>query len=155
MEKYVEYLIAAERKIRTIDHLIYMTYPLIKDKRLLLKIMSEMNLIIISIINAVLQYEYLFKRIDLTKNANTNLNLFFQKCTPRYQINESEIRIIKELLDLQEKHKRSSMEFVKNGKVVILSGNLKTDILTVEKIKEFLFSIKIILKKVQKVINKI
>ena len=155
MEKWLEYLKTAEKKTQTIDHMIYITFPLIKEKRLLLKILSEMNLIAVNIINSVLQYEYIYKRIELTKDAKTNLNIFFQKCAPRYEINEIEIKTIKELLDIYEKHQKSPFEFVKNDNVIILSDNLIPEVVTIDKTKNFLTSIKIILKKVQKVVNKL
>ena len=53
-----------------------------------------------------------------------------------------------ELFDIVEKHKQSPFEFVKNGKVVILSENLKTEIITIEKTKEFLLLGKTLLKKI-------
>ena len=155
MEKYLEYLKTAEKKTQTIDHIVYITFPLIKEKRLLLKILSEMNLIIVNIINSVLQYEYVYKRIELTKDARTNLNLFFQKCAPRYNLNENEMKIIKELLEIYEKHQKSPFEFIKNGQVIILSDNLIPEVISIDKIKNFLVSIKIILKKVQKIINQL
>lgn len=155
MEKYLEYLISSQKKLQTADHLIYMTYPLIKDKKLLLKIMSELNSAVVDLINSVLQYEYLFKHIELTKNPTTNLNLFFQKCALKYRIDNTEIIVIKELLDLNEKHHKSPIEFIRNGNVVILTENLNPSIISPEKIKQFLYSLKTTLRKVQKAISKI
>ena len=51
MEKFIEYLAEAERIIKTADHLIYMTFPLVKDKKLLLKILSETKIVITNIKN--------------------------------------------------------------------------------------------------------
>lgn len=151
MDKYLEYLQIAEKKIRTIDHIIYVTFPLIKDKRLLLKVLSEMNLIVIGIINAVLQYESFHKNIELTKSPSSNLNLFFQKCSLKYEINAEEIRIINHIFDINQEYRKSTIEFMKNDKIVILSEDLTHSIITLEKIKQFLFVIKNILKKVQKI----
>jgi len=155
VEKFIEYLKIAEEKIQTIDHMIYVTFPLIKDKRLLLKILSELNIAILNIINSILQYEYLYKRINLTKDAKTNLRIFIQQCAPRYQITEQEIKLIIELLDLAEKHKKSPFEFVKEEKVVILSENLKPATITLDKTKEFLIMSKNLLKKTRETIKKL
>ena len=147
MEKFIEYLDTAEEKLRIVDHMAYVTFPLIKDKRLLLKILSEIDLVILNCINAILQYEYLYKRIPLTKDARTNLKIFEEKCAPRYEITEQEIAIINSILELAERHKRSPFEFVKNGKVVILSENLRSETITIDRIKDFLIACKVILKK--------
>ena len=154
MEKFLEYLKTAEEKIQTVDHMIYVTFPLIKDKRLLLKILSEINLIILNIINSILQYEYLCKRINLTKDAKENLRIFIEECAPRYQIVEQDINLILEILDITKKHKESPFEFIKEEKVVILSENLKPTTITLDKSKEFLFMSKNILKKTKETMQK-
>jgi hypothetical protein len=153
VEKFLEYLQIAEKKIQTVDHMIYVTFPLIKDKRLLLKILSETNIIILHIINAILQYEYLYKRIELTKDARTNLRIFIDNCVPYYKITDSELKLILQVLDLTEKHKKSPFEFIKEEKVVILSESLRPEIITLEKSKEFLLMTKSLLKKTRENIH--
>lgn len=151
MEKFLENILSAEKKIQTADHMIYVTFPLIKDKRLLLKITQEIKEAITDCITSILQYEYLYKRINLYKNSKLNLKIFFEKCAPRYKIEKEEIRLILELFDFAEKHKKSPFEFIKDDKVVILSNGLKPKTLTVEKTKEFLVMVKNVLRKTQKI----
>src|SRR3989344_166204 len=129
MEKFIEYLQEAEKKIKTADHLIYMTYA------------------IISIISSILQYEYIYKRIDLSKDAKINLQTFINNCAPSYDITDIEIKTIKEIISLSELHRKSVMEFLKNDKIVILSEYLQPEILTLDKNKEFLLISKQILRK--------
>ena len=156
MEKFLEYLKEAEKIIQTADHLIYMTFPLVNDKRLLLKIITETKTAVANCINSVLQYEYLYKRIKLSKSSKTNLKTFIEKCAPRYGITEQETEIILELFDIVEKHKQSPFEFMKDNKIVILSENSTQKVISVEKIKEFLFISKNILRKVEdKILRKI
>lgn len=156
MEKFLEYLKEAEKIIQTADHLIYMTFPLVNDKRLLLKIITETKTAVANCINSVLQYEYLYKRIKLSKSSKTNLKTFIEKCAPRYEITEQETEIILELFDIVEKHKQSPFEFMKDNKIVILSENSTQKVISVEKIKEFLFISKNILRKVEdKILRKI
>ena len=152
MEKFIEYLAEAERIIKTADHLIYMTFPLVKDKKLLLKILSETKIVITNCINSILQYEYLYKRIKLYKDPKTNFRIFREKCAPRYKIAKEEIEMIIELFEIVENHKQSSFEFVKNEKIIILSENLEQKSLTIDKIKEFLLLAKNILRKSKDVI---
>ena len=40
-EKFIESLDKAVAILKTADHMLYMTYPLIREKRLLLKILNE------------------------------------------------------------------------------------------------------------------
>ena len=147
MTKFLENLQEAQKIIQTVDHMVYVTFPLIKDKKILVKILKETKNAIADCINAILQYEYLYKRIELYKNAKTNFRTFIKKCCPYYKITSEETNSIIELFELAEKHEQSTIEFVREEKVVILSENLKTETITLEKIKEFLNLAKNILKK--------
>ncbi|MCK4647558.1 hypothetical protein KAT24_01345 [Candidatus Pacearchaeota archaeon] len=153
MEKFLENLQEAQKTIQIIDHMIYVTFPLIKDKKILTKILTETKNTITNCINSILQYEYLYKRINLYKDAKTNFRIFIQKCCPYYKITQKEIDSIKELFELVEKHKQSTIEFLKNEKIVILSENLKTETITIEKIKEFFNLSKEIMKKTLAIIK--
>jgi hypothetical protein len=147
MEKFLEYLHEAERIVQTADHIMYVTFPLIKDKRLLLKIISEIKIAIANCINAILQYEYINKRIALYKDPRLNLKTFEEKCAQKYGIENEEIKLISELFRIVEKYKQSQMQFIKDNKIVILSENLNTHVITIEKIKKLLDLSKDILKK--------
>ncbi len=147
MEKFLENLAKAEKILHAADHMIYVTFPLIKDKRLLIKIIEEIRDAITACITSILQREYIYKRIKLYKDPKANFKTFTEKCAPRYNIQNDEIKLILELFDFVEKHKQSPFEFIKNEKVVILSNNLKPKTLTAEKTKEFLTLAKNILKK--------
>lgn len=133
--------------------MLYVTFPLIKDKRLLLKILSESKKAIAYCINAILQYEYLYKRIKLYKDAKSNFRTFRDKCAKRYVINDNQISTILDLFELVERHKQSSFEFIKEDKIIILSENMKQDALSLDKTKEFLSLTKNILEKTKKGIN--
>jgi len=152
MDKFLENLQEAGKIISTVDHMLYVTFPLIKDKKLLLKILLDTKIAISKCISSILQYEYLYKRIRLYNNPKTNFKTFEEKCAKRYNITEQEIRLIVELFDVVEEHKKSSMEFMKNKKIVILSQSLQQKIVTIEKAKEFLTLAKNILKKIKKTI---
>ena len=148
-EKFYEYLEKASRILQTADHIAYVTYSLIKDKRLLFKILDELNESFINIINAILQYEYLYKRIQLSKDNKLNLEIFKQKCAHRYNIQPEQTTKIFELFSLYQKHKESPMEFARKDKIVIMSDNLRTETLTIEKLKDFLIQAKDILRKAE------
>ena len=147
MERFLENIQEAQKILQAADHMVYVTFPLIKDKRLLIKVITETKNAITNCINAILQYEYLYKRIDLYKDPKTNFRLFIKKCSPRYNINSKETDLILELFEIVEKHKQSTAEFARDDKIIILSENLKTETITLEKTKEFLNLAKNILKK--------
>ena len=148
-EKFIENLDKAALKLKTADHMLYMTYPLIKEKRLLLKILNETYLVVLNVVNAILQYEYFYKRIRLYKDARDNFEVFKNQCSPRYGITPEEVSKVLEIFNLTEKHKNSPFEFVKNDKIVIMTNALKTDTVTIEKMKEYIFVCRNLLRKAE------
>ncbi len=153
MEKFLEHLEESGKKISTADHLLYVTFPLVKEKRLLLKILEEINQGVISCLNSILQYEYLFKKIKLYSEPKQNFEVFKQKCAPRFSITQNEIKSIVELFEIVKAHKKSPFEFVRDEKIVILSDDMKQKIINLEKAKEFLASAKSVLEKTKKVLK--
>jgi len=149
MQKFINNLQETEKIINTVDHMIYVTYPLIKDKKLLIKIILELKNAIANCITIILQYEYLFKRISLYKDSKTNFRTFQERCASRYELTSAETKSIVELFEIVKKHQQSSMEFVKNEKIIILSENLEQKTITIEKIKEFLELSKKLLKNIK------
>jgi hypothetical protein len=137
-EKHIENLQKAIKNIRIADHMIYVTYPVIKDKRLLLKALDGVYDSIVCIINAILQYDFLYKRISLTNDPKQNFDIFLNKCAKRYNLSEDEVNDIIELLTLIENHKKSSMEFLRKDKIVIMSESLKTTVVDSERLKKYL-----------------
>lgn len=152
MEKFFENLEKSEKILLTASHLLYVTYPLVRDKKLLLKILSEIKNGIASCMNAVLQYEYLYGRVRLSSDPKINFKKFVEKCCPRYNITEIEIKRLLKIFEIVEKHKASPFEFMKEDKIVILSDNMNSETITLEKVKDFFDSAKTILQKAKNTI---
>lgn len=138
MEKFQENLKQSIRSLQIADHITYVTFPLVNEQRLILKIFDEIHKSIVNCINAILNYEYLYKRIQLYTNNGENIRTFTNKCAKTYNLSNEQVKKILEILELNKKHKQSAMEFVKKNKVVILSDNLRTQSLDIHKIKEYL-----------------
>jgi len=154
MEKFLENLQEAEKIIRQTDHMLYITFPLVKDKRLLIKILLETKNAIAKLINIILRYEYFFKRIRLYSDQKTNFRTFKEKSAREYEITEYEIALISELFKIAEVCKTSPIEFLKGEKIVILSEKMAPTIVTFEETKEFLSVAKSVLKKAKNVIQR-
>jgi hypothetical protein len=137
-----------------IDHIIYVTFPLLKDKNILIQILLGIKEAIVECINSILQYEYLHKRIELSKDPNQNFELFKKKCSRYYSIEEKEVNLIENLFDLARSHKKSPMEFMKEGKVIILSDNMLKKAFTVEDLKIFLKMSKNVIGKTKRIFQK-
>jgi len=146
MQQYKEDLKQALRHIQIADHITYVTFPLVNEKRLLLKIIEEINLSIICSLNCMFNYKYPLKSIDFGKD-NTDLENSLKEISKDYELTNEQIIKIKEVFELNKKHKKSSIEFVKKDNVVILSDNLSFQAINIQKIKEYLLLAKRIIIK--------
>lgn len=147
-QKFLSSLNNAEKSLRIADHLVSVTYSLFKDEKICLQVISELNIFSIYLINAVLQYEYYFKRIQLFTDSSTNLEIF-KTCVRDYSFSDSETKSLYEVMRLAKAHKDSPMVFVKEKNVVIMIDGGRTEIVNIDKIKVFLNNFKTIIKKVK------
>jgi len=139
-EKWIENIKESERHLKIADHMAYVTLIILKENRMIIKILEEIYLCTTGIMKALLQYEFALKRIPLYKNPQLNLKTFKQKISPKY-FSEEELRAILTILELQRNHKESHVEFVRKDKFVMLIGD-RYEVLTIEKIRGFLSILK-------------
>ncbi len=151
-DRFISSLESSKKHLRIADHLVYTSFPIVKDLKLLLKALEELALSIINAINALLQYEYVYKRIQLYSQAKDNFETFKRKASS-YNINQNQLSIILEILELAEKHKKSPLEFSKNDKIIIMSDSSQVLSLNLEKIKAYLLETQDILRKISLVIR--
>lgn len=145
-----ELLVQAENSLKTIDHLVYITYPLINEKRLLKKILEDLYTSARNIIQAIIIFERIYKRIDFQENTNIN---FVKINAQRYNFLPEEIQAVEELLNLTEKYKISQMNFIRKDKLVIIDDNLKSESIGIDQLKKYLSLLKVILQKTRRYIQ--
>ena len=146
MEEFDKNLKEAIRHLHIADHMLYVTFPLVKENRLLLKIFDEIYASIIRSINSVLKYERFCKRIN-SYNYNNNFDTFI-RIAKNYGLSDEHLKKIKEVIIINKRHKQSSMEFIKKDKIVIMSNKLGIEVLDLSTIKQYLLVAKELLVKV-------
>jgi hypothetical protein len=140
MEIWQENLEKAKHHFKVADHMLYVTFSLLKEKRLIIKILTEIYKSVNYLIKAILQHEYAFKRVPLYKDPKLNLKVFKEKIALRY-INNEELNILIKILEIEKKHEKAPLEFVKKDKFVIFLGeNYET--LTIDKLKQYILPLK-------------
>lgn len=154
MEKFLENLANSEKKINLVEHLIFVTYPIVKDKSILKKSLDELKKSVIKLINSILQYEYFSKRISLSKNSHTNYIIFREKCAKHYGLNKEEIKAIYKILEIAFEKEKSSVDIKKEEKLVFFTSDSRVISINISDIRELSSIIKGILKKVKEKIKK-
>jgi len=141
----------AEKALRTADHMIYITYPLIKDNRILKNVLDQFHNVAESIAYSILNYEFRYRRIGpitLTKLDTYGQNWStFIKCSPRFSISPEETAKIKEMLEIILKHQASTVEFARKDRLVFISNNAHAESISFDQMKSYLNNLKIVLRK--------
>ncbi len=155
MERYEELREAAKKKIWTADHMLTMTYPLVKDPRLLVNILENIFLALTNSIGALLYYEQLFKRIpNFQENFISKFNLFRDKCAVRYNIDKKYFLMIQEIKDVIAEHNKSPVEFTRKDCFVICSDDYQMKTISSEKIKSYIALSKSFIQAINSIIDK-
>ena len=135
-EKYQEIFEKAYQKFKIADRMAYVSFSILGESRLFIKILEELYKSTTYLISALLQYEYSQKNITLYKDPKLNLKVFKEKVALKY-LDENELENLIKILLIGKKHQNSEMEFVKNNKFVILIND-QYEVLTIERLKEFI-----------------
>ena len=99
MEKFQELRDSAGKKLQIADYMLTMTYPLVKDQKLLLSAVENLFLAYSYSISSLLHYERLFKRIPpFPDDFSSKIDLFADRCMGKYGIDSENLRIVKDLL---------------------------------------------------------
>ena len=154
METVLISLKEANRRFVSADHMLFMTYPLVKDTKLLIIIAENLCQACVLALDALLKYEMMFRRLNrVPTNFNEKMDVLKREIAGRYNIQRSNIVNIEDLNKLIEARKNSPIEFCKRDKYVICSDDYKTNFLTLDKLKNYLNESKVFINRVNTIIE--
>lgn len=151
-----EYIIKKEKAIKSIkvaDHILNMTYPLVKDPKLLKVVLNNIYDALYNTIAMLLYYERYHKRIPpFTENYDAMIEIC-KEVFNKYNISKGYIGFlhkIKEIIDIQ---KRSEVEFVRKEKVVFASQEYDLNTLSLDEIKDYIDKAKLFINEIMRLIK--
>ncbi len=155
MEKFQESRDSAKKNIKIADHMLSVTYPLVKDNKLLLAVIENIFLAYTNTIGSLLYYERLFKRIPpFQENFESKFNMFKEICVLKYNIDKSYIADIQDMKNIIIAHKKSPVEFARKDRFVICSNNYKLETISVNEIKKHIDKAKLFIQEINNITNK-
>jgi hypothetical protein len=148
MEKFKQLVKEANKAFETADHLAYVTYPVVNDTRLIVNIIDNMYIALKKGVEAILYYEWLYKRIyNLSDNFNTNLEIFKNNIAKKYDFSQKDLDLIDQIKQIMDSKIESSMQFQRKDRFVLASPNYKLKILNLPQVKNHLIGTKVFLNK--------
>jgi len=144
MEKFQESHIKAKKHLHTADHMLTITYPLIKDPKLLLAVTDNVRKAAEGIIETMLEYERLYRRVPpYVDNFAAKFELFRNKVSAKYNFDNDFIIMVKEIVEIVNAHKNSPMEFTRKEKFVICNKQYATKTISAEDLKKYIAKLKL------------
>ena len=120
MVHYLELRDSALKNLKIADHMLNVTYPLVKDPKLFISIIDHIFLSLVNAITALLYYEQRYKKLFHFKdNFTEKYDVFARYCARHYKINQDYLTFILNIKSLVLAHQKSNVEFVRKEKIVI------------------------------------
>ncbi len=136
------------------DHMIYVTYPLVNDPKLIGSITERLFKALIDAVTAILSYDYLYKRINsVPDDLDKRLELFKKVIEKRYNIDRSIVLLIDDLKKFVDFRGKGHIEFVRRENLVVCSSGYSTKTINFRKIKEYVNQSKNFIIKVNKILD--
>ena len=145
----------AVQKIRVADHMLFMTYPLVKDPKLLLSIIENIFASLDYGVSSLLHHEKLFKRIPPFHDTfPSRFEIFKDKMIPKYELSPKYVKLIKDVGSIISEHKKSPVEFARKDKFVICSPSYSLKTIDTNLVKKYIFETKVFVDNVNKIVSK-
>ena len=139
MTNWEEYFNSAKKEFKNASHMAYITASILKENRILIKILLNLYNSCMYLIKAFLIYESTNNKTPLYKDSAKNFQLFVEKIAPKY-IKKEDLEAMINIIELAKKHQESSCEFVKREKFIIFMGG-SYETITIELIRKFISSL--------------
>lgn len=154
MEDYAAAAKHAERRINIADHMLSVTYPLIRDPKLLLAILKNIFSAYKAGITAIVFKDRALKKIPPIGNCFESVyNIFKQYSILRHKLKKNillEFEKIREILDEQEK---STVQFSREDRLVFCSDTYRLKTLAVAELKKMLSKAKLFIGEMSSILS--
>lgn len=152
------YLSSKEKAYQQYDvafHLLKVTFPLMKDHKLLLGIVHNLFSSVEATMTAILQYERDLRLVSGFNDADfqSKFNTFRNKSVRRNKISGSTVALIQELKEIVDLHQKSPMVFQRGAGVVICDKQYELKNLTAGNVAGYLGQTKEFLEMMEQIMR--
>ena len=124
MERHDELLVQSLEKLKSAQHILTHSYPLLKDPKLFMGVIDNMFLSMSYGMGALLHIEAKYKHIGVfPASFEDRLSIFESALMAKYQLKASYSSLMRHLAKVIRDHQKSSLVFVKQDRLVICQEN--------------------------------
>lgn len=155
MERFQETRDFAVKHYKTADHMLFMTYPLVKDPKLLLAVTDNVFLALKNSMASILYHDRIFKRIPIFQdNFESMFNMFRYKSALLNKVDKEYITLIQDIHEIIQEHKKSPVEFSRKDSYIICSKDYEFKTISTNKLKDYLLKTKKFLRLMESIVSK-
>lgn len=154
MELFDLSIAQANKTFKAADHLAYITYPVVHEKKLLIVVIQNIYQTLDKALEAILTYHHFYKRISfLPTDYEGRAQLFRSYLVRTHHLDPSLYDFFMEIQDIIEHHQKSAINFVRKDTFVMASESFHLKTVTIEKVKSYLIQTKLLLDTVNGVLS--
>ena len=154
METFHKLLREASQRFINADHMVYVTYPIINDPRLIIAITGHLYYTLTNAIEALIAYEYYHKKLDfMPRTIKEKLEVFRESLLKYYGFSSNFMNMFNDLNKIMKFREKSPIEFVRKSNFVICDNNYSTKMINFQKIKQYTQETKSFIQKIQTIVE--
>lgn len=139
MERVQRFIEEAKETFKSADHLACMTYPMIREPKLIYSIAEKLYLANSRIMDAILYHEYAQRTISVVPvEFETRFNLFRDELVKKRGISNEVIQMILDLHELVQANRNCPVAFAKDESYNFYCNNTTKKTITIELAKRYL-----------------
>ena len=155
MGSYKELFNAAKKEMGLADHLLYVTFPLVKENKFLLAILEHIINSAQKTLQALIEHEHYYKRVRLCPPNFALQVSAYREIEKTYALDPIFFRLFKKLLEIQRFEKDSLVRFKRGDKYILTTGEYnQVTVLDLDNIKKFLNCTKKFVERVEPIVMK-
>ena len=155
MEIFQEHREKAIKNLKIADHMLTVTFPLVKDTKLLLAVMENIFLGYTHAIAAILHHERVFKNIPPFQDTfESKLNMFRERCVGKFSIDKSYLTEVQDIRDILVEHRKSTVEFKRGDRFVICAEDYRLKTISAADIGKYLDKAKVFIQAMDNIVKK-
>lgn len=155
IEKHAILLQQARKEIELADHLLYVTYPMIKDMKFLISISGHVSKAAFAAMEALLDFEHKYKRIEVfSRNHSMMISTYKQKVEQFYGFDPKFYSLLKKLNEIRKLGANVNVAFRRGERYVLANTDFKLTTIDYESIKRYNNIAKRFIEKVELIMSK-
>ena len=154
MENYHELLNKAKKEIDSSDHLLFVTYNIVKDSKFVFSVTNQLIDAVKYAIEALLEFERKSKLIEpYPKQFNFMVDTFKKKVSERREFETSTLVFLNKLVLMEQTIDSSSLNFRRGETYVLADEEFGTQAIELQTIKSYFSDPKSFVEKVGEIIE--